>query len=128
MMAVVMITFSEVLGAVLHHHRETRAMVQKTLSDAAKTTPASWSRFELGRASPTVKQLCRAAQELGVPAWCILKQAEELCAKAQDDRDDMEVVDRHSPQRTAGEKLASSAAAYLLVNKFLANPSLEEAS
>lgn len=65
------------LGEVVRIRRKERFLSQSDLSLDADLDRAYISRIERAEQSPTISTLIAVASRLGVPAWQILKEAEE---------------------------------------------------
>lgn len=65
------------LGNVLQKARENAGLTQEDLAHRAGIDRSYLSQLENDRKSPTVETLRRLALALGVPAWKLLKTAEE---------------------------------------------------
>jgi ribosome-binding protein aMBF1 (putative translation factor) len=68
------------LGDVLRTHRNQKNVSQADVSMDADVDRAYISRIERAEQSPTIATLIAIASRLGVPAWQLLKEAEERVA------------------------------------------------
>ena len=74
-------TFSEVLGAVLRYHRKRHGYDQAHVGHALGISTSAWCRIETGRTVATITHLRAAAGVLGVEAYDLLRQAEQICER-----------------------------------------------
>jgi transcriptional regulator with XRE-family HTH domain len=70
-------TLSSSLGETIRRHRVVAKLSQEKLAELAGLHRTHVSFVERGLRSPTVTVLARIGEALGVPAWVLLKEAQE---------------------------------------------------
>lgn len=69
------------LGQVIQRHRLAKGLSQEALAERAELHRNHVSYVERGLRSPTVDVLVRVGKALGVPAWELLRQAQQSCSE-----------------------------------------------
>ena len=108
------IAFSEVVGGLLRYHRKSDGVAQRDLAAEVGLSTSSWSRAETGQGPLTITQFRAATQALGLDAWRVMKQAEELSAKIPDSSPGFEVVNERPGQNQVGWFLGGAAVGALV--------------
>jgi transcriptional regulator with XRE-family HTH domain len=70
-------SLSSALGQTIRRHRLAAGLSQEALAERAELHRNHVGFLERGERSPTVDVLARVGAALGVPAWALLKEAQE---------------------------------------------------
>jgi transcriptional regulator with XRE-family HTH domain len=70
-------TLAAVLGQTIRRHRLAAGLSQEKLAERAEVHRNEVGFLERGERSPSVAVLVRVGEALGVPAWILLREAQE---------------------------------------------------
>jgi transcriptional regulator with XRE-family HTH domain len=70
-------SLSPILGQIIKRHRLAAGLSQEKLAEYAEIHRNHIGFLERGLRSPTVEVLVRIGDALGVPAWLLLKEAQD---------------------------------------------------
>lgn len=74
--------FPEALGRTIRLNREIRGFTLLEMARHQDMSMSGWSRVETGKTEIRSSQLIRAASLFHVPAWQLVKDAEELISRS----------------------------------------------